>query len=40
MADDKRATALSPAEWEVMKIFWQFGPLAARDVFARLAEAT
>jgi BlaI family penicillinase repressor len=36
MADDGRAPALSPAEWEVMKIFWQFGPLAARDVFAHL----
>jgi BlaI family penicillinase repressor len=30
------AAALSPAEWEVMKILWQEGPLAARDVFARL----
>ena len=28
--------ALSPAEWEVMKVFWDHGPLAARDVFARL----
>src|SRR5437763_1895765 len=27
---------LSPAEWEVMKVFWDHGPLAARDVFARL----
>jgi BlaI family penicillinase repressor len=27
---------LSPAEWEIMKIFWDHGPLAARDVYARL----
>jgi len=27
---------LSPAEWEIMKIIWEAGPLAARDVFARL----
>jgi BlaI family penicillinase repressor len=27
---------LSPAEWEIMKILWEAGPLAARDVFARL----
>ncbi len=36
MADDRPAAALSAAEWEVMKIFWEFGPLAVRDVFARL----
>ena len=28
--------ALSPAEWDVMKIFWDHGPLAARDVFGKL----
>lgn len=28
--------ALSPAEWEVMKVLWDAGPLAARDVFAAL----
>jgi BlaI family transcriptional regulator, penicillinase repressor len=27
---------LSPAEWEVMKVLWDEGPLAARDVFANL----
>lgn len=27
---------LAPAEWEVMKVLWDEGPLAARDVFARL----
>ncbi len=30
--------ALSPAEWEVMKVFWDHGPLAARDVYAQLPE--
>ncbi len=30
--------ALSPAEWEVMKVFWDHGPLAARDVFGKLPE--
>jgi BlaI family penicillinase repressor len=28
--------ALSPAEWEIMKILWEAGPQAARDVFAKL----
>ena len=27
---------LSPAEWEVMSAFWRHGPMAARDVYARL----
>ena len=27
---------LAPAEWEIMKILWDHGPLAARDVYARL----
>lgn len=27
---------LAPAEWEIMKILWDYGPLAARDVYARL----
>jgi BlaI family transcriptional regulator, penicillinase repressor len=30
--------ALSPAEWDVMKIFWDHGPLAARDVFGKLPD--
>lgn len=30
--------ALSPAEWEIMKTLWDHGPLAARDVFARLPD--
>jgi BlaI family penicillinase repressor len=31
--------SLSPAEWEVMKILWEQGPLAARDVFAALPKS-
>lgn len=27
---------ISPAEWEIMKVLWDHGPLAARDVIARL----
>ena len=34
--DEKPLPLLSPAEWEVMKILWDEGPLAARDVFAKL----
>lgn len=30
------SVVLSAAEWEVMKVFWQQGPLAARDVYAAL----
>ena len=30
--------SLAPAEWEIMKILWDHGPLAARDVFANLPE--
>ena len=33
---DTSPTPLSPAEWEVMKILWDQGPMAARDVFAKL----
>lgn len=33
-------TQLSPAEWEVMKVIWERGPSAARDVFAELPEET
>lgn len=29
-------TPLSAAEWEIMKVFWQRGPLAARDVYVAL----
>ena len=28
--------AISPAEWQIMKILWERGPSAARDVFAAL----
>jgi BlaI family penicillinase repressor len=31
---------ISPAEWQVMKVLWEHGPRAARDVYAALpAEA-
>ena len=30
--------SLSDSEWEVMKVLWQHGPLAARDVYGHLAE--
>lgn len=36
MAKKPVQTALAPTEWEVMKILWEEGPLAARDVFAAL----
>lgn len=29
---------LSPTEWEIMKVIWKHGPMAARDVYARLSE--
>jgi len=32
----KPAPSLSPAEWEVMKPFWDHGAMAARDVYAAL----
>src|SRR3954452_18480162 len=39
MSEEKKSSRLlSPAEWDVMKILWDEGPLAARDVFARLPE--
>ena len=30
--------SLSGSEWEVMKVLWEHGPLAARDVYAHLAD--
>jgi BlaI family penicillinase repressor len=36
MPPREEPTPLSPAEWEVMKVLWDHGPLAARDVFSRL----
>jgi BlaI family transcriptional regulator, penicillinase repressor len=38
MANDPTDTALAPAEWEVMKVIWDRGPSAARDVYAALPE--
>ncbi len=36
MVEESQSPQLSPAEWEVMKVIWDHGPLAARDVFGRL----
>jgi len=36
--DTGPAQSISGAEWEVMKILWDTGPLAARDVYAALPE--
>ena len=30
---------LSPSEWEVMKVIWEHGPMAARDVYSHLQGA-
>lgn len=39
MADQQDSpTPLSAAEWEIMKVLWDHGPLAARDVYSRLPE--
>ena len=37
-AQENAPTPLTQAEWEVMKIIWDRGPLAARDVFAALPQ--
>jgi len=36
--DPKALPSLSPAEWEVMKTFWDKGPMAARDVYELLPQ--
>ncbi len=36
MAQKQQKIALAPAEWEVMKVLWDQGPAAARDIFAAL----
>jgi BlaI family transcriptional regulator, penicillinase repressor len=33
---DPIPVGLSPAEWEVMKVLWEHGPAAARDVYSNL----
>ena len=38
MAKNKPQIAISPAEWEVMKVLWQHGKMAARDVYAALPD--
>ena len=35
----KNRPALSAAEWHVMKVVWEFGPLAARDLYAHLTDS-
>jgi BlaI family penicillinase repressor len=37
---DREPIPLAPAEWQVMEVLWDEGPLAARDVFARLPLGT
>lgn len=34
--NDEVPMSLSPAEWEVMKVLWESGPAAARDIHSRL----
>jgi BlaI family penicillinase repressor len=36
MSKKQDSIALAPAEWEIMKLLWNRGPAAARDVFAAL----
>ena len=36
--DSKRPTRLSRSEWEVMKVIWDGGPMAAGDIYARLSQ--
>ena len=33
----KRPTSLSDSEWEVMKVIWDGGSMATRDIYAQLA---
>lgn len=35
---ESESPKLSPAEWEVMKVLWEFGPSAARDVYSLLPD--
>jgi predicted transcriptional regulator len=35
-SEPEPAPSISNAEWEVMKVLWQNGPLAARDVYDAL----
>ncbi len=39
MSKKRVVPSLAPAEWEVMKVLWEGGPMAARDVFAALPES-
>lgn len=33
---EQDSVGLSPAEWEVMKVLWEDGPAAARDIYSGL----
>jgi len=33
----KERPRLSPSEWEVMKVIWEGGPMAARDIYGCLS---
>jgi len=35
---DSELTSLAQSEWEIMKILWDGGPMAARDVYAALPD--
>ena len=35
----KTIPSVTDAEWEIMNVVWEHGPLAARDVYARLPKA-
>ena len=37
-ADESSKLSLAPAEWQIMKVLWADGPLAARDVYAALPD--
>jgi predicted transcriptional regulator len=38
MSAKESVPELSPAEWQMMKVFWEGGALAARDAYAALPE--
>ena len=36
--DPEKLQSLSASEWDVMKAIWESGPMATRDIYARLSE--
>lgn len=36
---EKNLPDLSQAEWEIMKVIWKDGPMAARDVYSQLSKS-